>query len=84
LDIPVVVTEQYPKGKFLVDRVKFIIHSFVLLFLAFGPTVAELDVSDAVINLQKTKFSMFLPEVEAVLKKHNTKSIVLLGIEVNR
>lgn len=61
LDIPIVVTEQYPK--------------------AFGPTVSELDISDAVVNVQKTKFSMYLPEVAEVLKKHNTKSVLLLGIE---
>ncbi|GAA5801187.1 Isochorismatase-like protein [Helicostylum pulchrum] len=61
LDIPVVVTEQYPK--------------------AFGPTVAELDISDAAINIPKTKFSMYLPEVVDVLKKNNTKSVLLLGIE---
>ncbi|KAI8075244.1 Isochorismatase-like protein [Gongronella butleri] len=61
LDIPVVVTEQYPKG--------------------LGPTVAELDVSDAVLNVPKTKFSMLVPEVHETLKKHNTKSVLLLGIE---
>ncbi|KAL0136142.1 Isochorismatase-like protein [Mucor lusitanicus] len=61
LDIPVVVTEQYPK--------------------AFGRTVAELDISDAAVCIEKTKFSMYLPEVVDVLKKNNTKSILLLGIE---
>ncbi|KAI8148746.1 Isochorismatase-like protein [Fennellomyces sp. T-0311] len=61
LDIPVVVTEQYPK--------------------AFGPTVQELDISDAALTLTKTKFSMLLPEVESLLKKNNTKSIILVGIE---
>ncbi|ORZ10842.1 Isochorismatase-like protein [Absidia repens] len=44
LDIPLVVTEQYPKG--------------------LGATVGELDISDATICLPKTKFSMFLPEVQ--------------------
>ncbi|CAO3595115.1 unnamed protein product [Absidia cylindrospora] len=61
LDIPVIVTEQYPKG--------------------LGPTVAELDISDAAVCLPKTKFSMFLPDVQQALQKHNTKSILLLGIE---
>ncbi|SAM04296.1 hypothetical protein [Absidia glauca] len=61
LDIPVVVTEQYPKG--------------------LGATVAELDISDAALCLSKTKFSMYLPEVQQVLQKHNTKSVLLLGIE---
>ncbi|CDH61048.1 isochorismatase hydrolase [Lichtheimia corymbifera JMRC:FSU:9682] len=61
LDIPVVVTEQYPK--------------------AFGPTVQELDVSDAVVNRAKTKFSMYIPEVANALKERNTKSVILVGIE---
>ncbi|KAI8079789.1 Isochorismatase-like protein [Halteromyces radiatus] len=61
LDIPMVVTEQYPKG--------------------LGATVAELDISDAKICLPKTKFSMFLPEIHQLLQKHNTKSVLLLGIE---
>ncbi|KAI9309580.1 Isochorismatase-like protein [Cunninghamella echinulata] len=61
LNIPTIVTEQYPKG--------------------LGVTVAELDISDATVCLPKTKFSMFLPEVHEILKKNNTKSILLLGIE---
>ncbi|KAI9483869.1 MAG: Isochorismatase-like protein [Benjaminiella poitrasii] len=61
LDIPVVVTEQYPK--------------------AFGKTVSELDISEAAVCVEKTKFSMYLPEVLEVLKKNNTKSVLLLGIE---
>ncbi|KAL1933760.1 hypothetical protein VTP01DRAFT_7850 [Rhizomucor pusillus] len=61
LDIPVIVTEQYPK--------------------AFGPTVQELDISDAALTLQKTKFSMYVPEVAEALKKYNTKSVILVGIE---
>ncbi|KAI8882458.1 Isochorismatase hydrolase [Backusella circina FSU 941] len=61
LDIPIVVTEQYPK--------------------AFGKTVSELDISDASISLEKTKFSMYLPEVSELLKKKNIKSVLLLGIE---
>ena len=57
--------------------------SILQFIIAFGPTVSELDISDAAVNVQKTKFSMYLPEVIEVLKKHNTKSILLLGIEVN-
>ena len=51
--------------------------------IAFGPTVQELDISDSALTMSKTKFSMFLPEVETVLKKNNTKSVILVGIEVN-
>ncbi|CEG78478.1 hypothetical protein RMATCC62417_13080 [Rhizopus microsporus] len=61
LDMPVVVTEQYPK--------------------AFGKTVSELDISDAAICLEKTKFSMYVPKVADFLKENNTKSVILLGIE---
>ncbi|KAI8051393.1 Isochorismatase-like protein [Gilbertella persicaria] len=61
LNIPIVVTEQYPK--------------------AFGPTVSELDISDATLCVEKTKFSMYVPEVIDVLKKNSTKSVLLLGIE---
>lgn len=57
-------------------------NTFINLSIAFGPTVSELDISDAAVNIQKTKFSMYLPEVTEVLKKHNTKSVLLLGIEV--
>lgn len=53
-----------------------------MLYIAFGRTVAELDISDAAVCIEKTKFSMYLPEVVDVLKKNNTKSILLLGIEV--
>lgn len=55
---------------------------FTRYLIAFGPTVAELDISEAAITLSKTKFSMYLPEVVEVLKKNETKSILLLGIEV--
>lgn len=50
---------------------------------AFGPTVQELDVSDAVVNRDKTKFSMYIPEVANALKERNTKSVILVGIEVS-
>ncbi|CAO3695393.1 unnamed protein product [Rhizopus stolonifer] len=61
LDIPIVVTEQYPK--------------------AFGKTVSELDISNAAICTEKTKFSMYLPKVADFLKEKDTKSVILLGIE---
>ncbi|KAI1305569.1 Isochorismatase domain-containing protein 1 [Mortierella claussenii] len=46
---------------------------------ALGATATELDVSQAKINIPKTKFSMFVPEVEKELK--DIKSVVLFGIE---
>lgn len=50
--------------------------------VAFGKTVSELDISDAAICLEKTKFSMYVPKVADFLKENNTKSVILLGIEV--
>ncbi|KAG0253195.1 Isochorismatase domain-containing protein 1 [Mortierella polycephala] len=48
---------------------------------ALGITAPELDLSQAKMNLPKTKFSMFIPEVEKELKSNNIKSVVLFGIE---
>ncbi|KAG9288192.1 hypothetical protein G9A89_020498 [Geosiphon pyriformis] len=48
---------------------------------ALGSTVPELDISAAKSVISKTKFSMFLPEVEIVLKEHSTRSVVLFGLE---
>ncbi|RKP37109.1 Isochorismatase-like protein [Dimargaris cristalligena] len=48
-----------------------------------GPTVSELDVSSAEMVLPKTKFSMFLPEIQASLEAKRITSIVLLGIEAH-
>ncbi len=45
-----------------------------------GATATELDLSQAKINIPKTKFSMFVPEVQKELK--GIKSVVLFGIEV--
>ncbi|KAF9356032.1 Isochorismatase domain-containing protein 1 [Mortierella sp. NVP85] len=46
---------------------------------SLGVTAKELDLSQAKINIPKTKFSMYVPEVEKELK--NIKSVVLFGIE---
>ncbi|KFH66175.1 hypothetical protein MVEG_08276 [Podila verticillata NRRL 6337] len=46
---------------------------------ALGATATELDLSAAKVNHSKTKFSMFVPEVEKELK--GIKSVVLFGIE---
>ncbi|KAF9948536.1 Isochorismatase domain-containing protein 1 [Mortierella alpina] len=46
---------------------------------ALGATATELDLSQAKINVPKTKFSMYVPEVQKELK--GIKSVVLFGIE---
>ncbi|KAF9127114.1 Isochorismatase domain-containing protein 1 [Mortierella sp. 14UC] len=46
---------------------------------ALGATATELDLSQAKVNYPKTKFSMYIPEVEKELK--GIKSVVLFGIE---
>ncbi|KAF9928397.1 Isochorismatase domain-containing protein 1 [Linnemannia zychae] len=46
---------------------------------ALGATASELDLSQAKVNYPKTKFSMYVPEVEKELK--GIKSVVLFGIE---
>ncbi|CAG8617093.1 7805_t:CDS:2 [Ambispora leptoticha] len=48
---------------------------------ALGNTVPEIDTSYAKIVLPKTKFSMFLPEIEKLLKENSINSVVLFGIE---
>jgi len=65
LDIPLIVTEQYPKG--------------------LGNTVSELNVSHAVVRIEKTLFSMAVPEVTNVLKKLNRSPlhVVLFGLETH-
>jgi len=47
----------------------------------FARTVSELDVSNAALRVEKTKFSMFVPEVADTLKRLGTKSVVIFGIE---
>ncbi|XP_074661349.1 isochorismatase domain-containing protein 1-like [Tubulanus polymorphus] len=67
LEIPLIVTEQYPKG---------LLH-----------TVAELDISHATGGVvEKTKFSMIVPEVEEIMKTicdGNLKYVVLFGVETH-
>nr|CAG8583341.1 14518_t:CDS:2 [Entrophospora candida] len=47
------------------------------------PKVKDLDIKNAKVVAEKTKFSMFVPEIENALKNHNIKSIVLFGIEAH-
>lgn len=42
----------------------------------------ELDVSHGSI-FEKKKFSMFIPEVESLLKEKKSKTVVLFGVEVS-
>ncbi|KAI8855336.1 Isochorismatase-like protein [Chytridium lagenaria] len=48
---------------------------------ALGGTVPELDISRAIINVPKTKFSMWTSEVKAEVEKLKTTDVVLFGIE---
>ena len=54
----------------------------------FGSTVSDipLDIlSEKNLHLgvfPKTKFGMIIPEVEKVIKEHDFKSIIIVGIEV--
>lgn len=64
LSIPLVVTEQYPKG--------------------LGKTVSEISTDHAVGVFEKTKFSMVVPDVEAVLIAHpEFRQIVVFGVETH-
>lgn len=64
LDIPVFVTEQYPKG---------LLH-----------TVPELDITKAKAVVEKTVFSMMVPELETQFKSvQNIQSVVLFGVEAH-
>ncbi len=55
------------------------------IYLAFGPTVSEIDISKALGVFQKTSFSMIIPELGGILKKdkETRKSVVIFGVEVN-
>jgi len=64
LNIPLIVTEQYPKG--------------------LGNTVAEIPTGHAKGVFEKTKFSMFVPEVDAALREDQSlDQIVLFGVETH-
>ena len=65
LDIPAVVTEQYPKG--------------------LGRTVPELEVEKyGLTPIEKTQFSMCVPDVDDMLKANaNIRSVILCGIETH-
>ncbi|KAF0310048.1 Isochorismatase domain-containing protein 1 [Amphibalanus amphitrite] len=63
LEVPLLVTEQYPKG--------------------LGKTVPALDVAHARVVAEKTRFSMLVPEVDAVLEKLAPKVVVIMGVEAH-
>ncbi len=57
--------------------------SLILLLLALGHTVSEINTSQAKGIYDKTVFSMVIPEVDEILKSDEMrKSVVLFGIEV--
>lgn len=62
-------------------------HPCFLWATGLGSTVPELDTAPLgnllLGTYDKTKFSMAIPPVTALLKKHDFKSIVLFGIEVS-
>ena len=51
------------------------------ILTGLGPTVSELGDIGHAKKFEKTCFSMILPQVEEELKKNQTKSVVLCGIE---
>lgn len=63
LNVPLVVTEQYPKG--------------------LGKTADEIPIGHAKIVVEKTKFTMVVPEVEAVMEEMQAKQIVVFGVETH-
>eukprot|EP00299_Pterocystis_sp_00344_P015795 c7901_g1_i1.p1 GENE.c7901_g1_i1~~c7901_g1_i1.p1 ORF type:complete len:188 (-),score=21.48 c7901_g1_i1:65-628(-) len=65
LNIPVIVTEQYPKG--------------------LGHTVPELNLNQPNVLgvFEKSLFSMYIPEVAALIASQNRRSIVIFGLETH-
>lgn len=51
---------------------------------ALGKTVSELDIKDARVVAAKTKFSMYVPEVQKYMQENlgDSPAAVLFGIEV--
>ncbi|PSS36855.1 hypothetical protein PHLCEN_2v1283 [Hermanssonia centrifuga] len=66
IGVPIIVTEQNP--------------------LALGDTVPEIDLQNLgplhLGTLEKSLFSMVTPELEGLLRHHNFKSVIIMGIEV--
>jgi hypothetical protein len=85
LEIPVIVTEQNPKGE------------SILVILSdikspknkgFGNTIPDIDLPSLgpllVATIAKELYSMMTPEVRAILhKRPHIKSVVLFGVEVS-
>lgn len=54
---------------------------------SMGKTVAEIDTSKAIVIVQRSRFSMIVPEVERQLQKlcdGILETIVLFGMEVSK
>jgi len=62
LSIPVIVTEQYPKG--------------------LGKTVSDIDVSECTV-VEKTDFTMIVPEVKAIFDDKKPTDAVIVGLEAH-
>ncbi|KAG8911898.1 hypothetical protein FRC01_005423, partial [Tulasnella sp. 417] len=68
--VPVVITEQVPRGEFFQATVPEVLDRFATLpeSQRFGP-------------YPKTKFGMIIPEVETILSQKDIQSVVLFGVE---
>ncbi|KAF8511197.1 Isochorismatase hydrolase [Gautieria morchelliformis] len=85
LDVPVVVTEQNPKGSS--DLIP--VHRILTQLVGLGPTVPELGLSTLgslhIGTYPKSLFSMVTPDLIALLssRQPSVKAIVLFGIEAH-